>query len=126
MNASTLSNTRSSLLEGGVVMGITSSLVGIIPFLILAFVVVFLIARNFLGDRERETESPEKPVAVPTVAVGTATVAEPSQTAIVANPIDDLELVAVITAALAASLNTKTDKLIVRSIKRSTKWNEAS
>ena len=33
-------------------------------------------------------------------------------------PADDLELVAVITAALAASLNTSTDKLIVRSIRR--------
>lgn len=32
--------------------------------------------------------------------------------------VDDLELVAVITAALAASLNTSTDKLIVRSIRR--------
>ncbi len=38
---------------------------------------------------------------------------------------DDSELVAVITAALAASLNTSTDKLIVRSIKRSDNWSKA-
>jgi len=39
---------------------------------------------------------------------------------------DDLELVAVITAAIAASLNTTTDKLQVRSIRRVNsrpRWN---
>lgn len=38
--------------------------------------------------------------------------------------VDDLELVAVITAALAATLNTSTDKLVVRSIRRrnSNRW----
>lgn len=34
------------------------------------------------------------------------------------NIIDDFELVAVITAAIAASLNTSTDKLLVKSFKR--------
>lgn len=32
--------------------------------------------------------------------------------------VDDLELVAVITAAVAASMNTSVDNLVVRSIKR--------
>lgn len=41
--------------------------------------------------------------------------------------VDDLELVAVITAAIAASENTSADSLIVRSIKRapSSKWKKA-
>lgn len=41
--------------------------------------------------------------------------------------VDDLELVAVITAAIAASENTSTDGLVVRSIKRagSSKWKRA-
>ena len=40
---------------------------------------------------------------------------------------DDLELVAVITAAVAASMNTSVDKLVVRSIKRrnTNKWQKA-
>lgn len=41
--------------------------------------------------------------------------------------VDDLELVAVITAALAASMNTSVDQLVVRSIKRkrTNKWQKA-
>ena len=41
--------------------------------------------------------------------------------------VDDLELVAVITAAVAASMNTSVDNLVVRSIKRKStnKWSKA-
>ena len=41
--------------------------------------------------------------------------------------VDDLELVAVITAAIAASTNTSTDSLVVRSIRRApgAKWKRA-
>ena len=41
--------------------------------------------------------------------------------------VDDLELVAVITAAIAASTNSSTDSLVVRSIKRApgAKWKRA-
>ena len=50
---------------------------------------------------------------------------EKEETYAIADPADDLELVAIITAALYANLSTKTDKLVVRSIKRSEKWNRA-
>ena len=39
---------------------------------------------------------------------------------------DDTEIVAVITAAIAASMNTTTDKLIVRSIHKVSSWNETA
>ena len=41
--------------------------------------------------------------------------------------VDDLELVAVITAAIAASMNTSTDGLVVRSIRRkaNAQWRRA-
>jgi hypothetical protein len=41
--------------------------------------------------------------------------------------VDDLELVAVITAAIAAATNSSTDGLVVRSIKRApaAKWKRA-
>lgn len=38
--------------------------------------------------------------------------------------ISDLELVAVITASIAASLNTSADKLVVRSIRKVDTWKE--
>ena len=45
----------------------------------------------------------------------------------VSEEVDDLELVAVITAAVAASMNTSVDQLVVRSIKRknTNKWQKA-
>ncbi len=39
---------------------------------------------------------------------------------------DDLELVAVITAAVAASMNTTSDKIVVRSLRKVSNWNEAA
>ncbi len=41
-------------------------------------------------------------------------------------PQDDEELIAVITAAVAASLNTSSDKLIVRSIRKVNNWKRES
>lgn len=39
---------------------------------------------------------------------------------------DDLELVAVITAAIAASTNTTSDKIVIRSIRRLSNWNKTA
>ena len=52
-----------------------------------------------------------------------ATVATEPTGIVQSDAVDDLELVAIITAALSANLNTKTDTLVVRSIKRSQKWS---
>lgn len=48
---------------------------------------------------------------------------EPQQ---VLNTTDEAELVSVITAAIAASLNTTSDKLIVRSIRKVNSWKKES
>ena len=39
---------------------------------------------------------------------------------------DNLELIAVITAAIAASMNTTTDKIVVRSIRKTSNWNKSA
>lgn len=39
---------------------------------------------------------------------------------------DDLELVAVISAAIAASMSTTSDKIVIRSIRKNTGWNETA
>ena len=43
-----------------------------------------------------------------------------------ANKTDDLELVAVITSAIAASMNTTSDKIVIRSIRKTSNWNKAA
>ncbi len=41
-------------------------------------------------------------------------------------PEDDLELVAVITAAIAASMSTTSDNIIVHSIRKTSNWNKTA
>lgn len=85
-------------------------------FVVLIFI-AFLISRfKYISQlenwfRNRKTTKNE-PAAVATAAE------EPAAAEEEADETDDLALVAVITAALAASLETSPDKLIVRSIRR--------
>ncbi len=39
---------------------------------------------------------------------------------------DDLELIAVITASIASSINTTSDKIIVHSIRKTSNWNKTA
>ena len=83
-------------------------------FVVLIFI-AFLISRfkyiSRLEDWFRKRKAKNEPTVTETVAEEPAADEEIDET-------DDLALVAVITAALAASLETSPDKLIVRSIRR--------
>ena len=83
-------------------------------FVVLIFI-AFLISRfkyiSRLEDWFRKRKAKNEPAVTETVAEEPAADEEIDET-------DDLALVAVITAALAASLETSPDKLIVRSIRR--------
>ena len=79
--------------------------------------------RKFQKEQSQPADVQDEPVAAPAapaVQPGALTAGE-------TEPMDDLELVAVITAAVAASMNTSVDKLVVRSIKRrnTNKWQKA-
>lgn len=84
-------------------------------FVILIFI-AFIISRfKYIAKLEawiRNRGQKKEVQAVPAAAAVEETVAEEE------DETDDLALVAVITAALAASLETSPDKLIVRSIRR--------
>ena len=84
-------------------------------FVILIFI-AFIISRfKYIAKLEawiRNRGQKKEVQAVPAAAAVEETVAEEE------DETDDLALVAVITAALAASLETSPDKLIVRSIQR--------
>ena len=84
-------------------------------FVVLIFI-AFLISRfKYISQLEnwfRNRKTKDEPAAVTTAAEEAAAAEEEM------DETDDLALVAVITAALAASLETSPDKLIVRSIRR--------
>ena len=86
-----------------------------IVFLVLIFLSFLISVFKFVNRPEKKTEAPAPaPAAEPVAAV------EEDLT-------DDLELVAVITAAIAASEETSGDGFVVRSIKKvnRSKWQRA-
>lgn len=96
--------------------GLTATISGVMTVFIVLILIAFLISQLKYIDKftfgMRKTDTARNTVKANTV------IAKPQAKAKVE---DDLELVAVITAALAASLNTTTDKLVVRSIRRADK-----
>ena len=94
-------------------------------FLVLIFISLLISGFKFINDFEKKMKAKEgnaEASAAPAVPeVSAAPVAEAEEL------VDDLELVAVITAAIAASANSSTDGLVVRSIKRApgAKWKRA-
>lgn len=99
-----------------------NTLMGVgIVFLVLLFL-CFLISQmhwipDLLNKKENEKKAAEAAAPAPAVAAP-APVEEPEE-----DLTDDLELVAVITAAIAASENTSTDGFVVRSIKKANRRN---
>lgn len=90
-------------------------------FLVLIFISLIISCFKFINVFEnRAKKAASVPAAAPVPAVPSAAVEEEDLT-------DDLELVAVITAAIAAFDNTSADGLVVRSIKRApgAKWKRA-
>lgn len=94
-------------------MGITFAILIIISFVISLFVFI-----KPAGSKKKDEKNPPKVSEVkseePVVQSQSVAIAQPAATA----QVNDTELVAVITAAIAASMNTSVDKLIVTSFKR--------
>ena len=97
-------------------------------FAVLILISLIISCFNFIPAIERKfgkKKAAEKKAAAPAAPAAAPAPAAPAKAAEAA---DDLELVAVITAAVAASMGTtSTDGFVVRSIKRksSQKWKRA-
>lgn len=81
-------------------------------FVILILISFIISAFKYLG----RTDGPSSRSEIKMKAVIEAS--KPAQTFNQDNQMDDMELVAVLTAAIAASLNTTTDKLRIKSFRR--------
>lgn len=90
-----------------------------VVLIFLIFVISLFKYVNLIGAKKDEKPAQAAPKAAP-APVKAAPAAEE-------NLVDDLELVAVISAAIAASENTSTDSFVVRSIKKvnRSKWQRA-
>lgn len=103
-------------------MGIMITVLGlVVVFMVL--IIIFLILTIFamiVRDKKKPVAAPKPSVrpVPPTIPVKTENSSQEEET------IDDKELVAVITAAIAASMGSSTDKFIVRRIRRTGSWNK--
>lgn len=89
-----------------------------VVFVVLIFISMLISCFKFIPDFSKKEEKPAAPAPVTTHVEETVEEEDLS---------DDLELVAVITAAIVASEGTSTDGFVVRSIKRApgAKWKKA-
>ncbi len=92
-------------------------------FLVLIFISWLISCFRYIRKFEDKMNKKNAPAPVPVVTRTVSTPVPASQEALT----DDLELVAVITAAVAASEGTSADGLVVRSIRRvsGSKWKKA-
>lgn len=90
-------------------------------FIVLIFISFLIGGFRYINKWEENMRNKKNGVAAP-AAIPAAPAAQTGE-----NLVDDLELVAVITAAIAASGNTSADGLVVRSIRRASagKWKRA-
>lgn len=90
-------------------------------FGVLIFICLLIYCFKFISVFENKMKKTPEAVPVPVSTPAVAVEEEEEEL------VDDLELVAVITAAIAAATNSSTDGLVVRSIKRApgAKWKRA-
>lgn len=103
-----------------------NTLMGMGSVFVILIILVYLIkglgkVTEVLNNMSNKNNKAAAAVSAPAPVPAAPAVAEEEEL------VDDLELVAVITAAIAASENTSTDGLVVRSIKRAgaSKWKRA-
>lgn len=94
-------------------------------FLVLIFISLIISCFKYINAFENKMKA-DKAASAPAPAPAPAPVPAPAA-AVEEELADDLELVAVITAAIAAATNSSADGLVVRSIKRApgAKWKRA-
>lgn len=92
------------------IQGLTATISGVLTVFIVLILIAFIISQ--LRYVDKLTFWKKNTVVVRNSITANTVISEPVKVQ------DDLELIAVITAAVATSLNTTADQLIVKSIRR--------
>lgn len=98
--------------------GLVVTVMGICIVFSILIVISFILSLFAVFFKEKKADNAESDKAVAVDSTPVAVNTEP------VNEIDDRELIAVITAAIAASANTTADELVVRSLRRVNTWNK--
>lgn len=98
--------------------GLVVTVMGICIVFSILLIISFILSLFAVFFKEKKVKAEEVKETAPIVSEPMAETKEP------VNEMDDRELIAVITAAIAASMNTTTDGLVVRSLRRVNTWNK--
>lgn len=97
--------------------GILVAIVGFVIVITVLLIITFVLSMfKYIFKTEQQTEGKPADLVLPPAE-------QEKPLPEVKDETDDSELVAVITAAIAASTQSSTDRLVVRSIRRTTGWN---
>lgn len=105
--------------DGFLVVAIGLSMVFGMLILISLILSLFSFYNNIVSNRKKVILDKELSEEVSEVTVSENVVAAEQEK-------DDLEVIAVISAAVAASMGTTADKIVIRSLRRTSEWNETS
>lgn len=102
---------------GNTIIGLATVFLVLILLALIIYCFRFVNAAAIPPSKKKAAAEEKKPAPAPKAAPAPAPVAEP-------NPMDDLQLIAVITAAIAAAEDKPAEGFVVRSIRRtkSNKW----
>ena len=98
--------------------GLVVTVMGVCIVFSILLMISFILSLFAVFFKEKKTKAAEVKETAPIISAPAAETKEP------VNEMDDRELIAVITAAIAASMNTTTDGLVVRSLRRVNTWNK--
>jgi len=110
-------------LQEYLIEGIVVTIIGISIVMAVLCIIAFILNLFAKFNMVSEDSKKNKSIALAETEIKT----QPVETVKIIEETDnndDLELIAVITAAIAESMNTSVDNLFVRSIKKVTLWNE--
>lgn len=98
--------------------GLVVTVMGVCIVFSILLMISFILSLFAIVFKEKKAKTAEAKETAPVIP---APIAEEEEHV---NEMDDRELIAVITAAIAASMNTTTDGLVVRSLRRVNTWNK--
>lgn len=95
-------------------LGLLTTVLGLIIVFTILIIIALLLAIFSVLVKDKNKPVQAQQIAMPAKAAASTS----------SDLMDDKELVAVITAAIAASMNTSADTLVVRRIRRVGSWNK--
>ncbi len=105
-------------------IGVMTTILGFVMVFMVLIIICLLLAIFSVIVKDKKQQQVQNNEPVRNIAAPVSIPVKTAPAASVQNYVDDKELVAVITAAIAATMGTGTDGLVVRRIRRVGNWNQ--